>query len=79
VNLRPGVQVDFDTSYDVTERALTNLRAGVVYNVQCCGFTFDFNRFSFPGFREENTFRFGITLANVGSFGTSLGGSGRVY
>ncbi len=79
LNVGAGIQVSFDTSYDVTERALTNMRAGVVYNVQCCGLTFDFNRFNFAGFREENTFRFGITLANIGSFGTSLGGTGRVY
>jgi LPS-assembly protein len=74
-----GFQINLDTSYDVTQRELSFIRAGFVYNIQCCGFMFDFNRFNFAGFREENTFRFGITLANIGSFGTSLGGSGRVY
>ena len=79
LNVARGTQVNFDTSYDVTSRELTNVRAGVVYNIQCCGFMVEFNRFNFRGFREENIFRFGITLANLGSFGTSLGGSGRVY
>lgn len=79
LNVARGFQVNFDTSYDLTRSELTHLRTGVVYNIQCCGFVFDFNRFNFGGFREENTFRFGITLANIGSFGTSLGGSGRVY
>ncbi len=79
LNVARGTQVNFNTSYDVTSRELTNVRAGVVYNIQCCGFMVEFNRFNFRGFREENTIRFGITLANIGSFGTSLGGSGRVY
>jgi hypothetical protein len=47
--------------------------------VQCCGFQFDYNRYNFGGYRNENTFRFGITLANVGSFGTSLGGTSTDY
>ena len=36
---------------------------------------FDYNRYNFGDFRDENTFRFGITLANIRSFGTSLGGA----
>ena len=79
LNVARGTQVNLDTSYDVTSKELTNVRAGLVYNIQCCGFMVEFNRFNFRGFREENTIRFGITLANIGSFGTSLGGSGRVY
>ena len=72
-----GLQVNFDTAYDATNKVVNNLRAGAVYNVQCCGFMVSFNRFNFRGVRVENIFRFGITLANIGSFGTSLGGSGR--
>ena len=79
VNLTRGFQVSFDTSVDAVSKEILFLRAGAVYNIQCCGFMVDFNRFNFGGFREENTIRFGITLANIGSFGTSLGGSGRVY
>lgn len=79
-NLGAGFQAHADASYDWSLKILRNLRAGVVYNVQCCGFLFDYNRFNFGNFRDENTFRFGITLANVGSFGTSLGGpSGTAY
>ncbi|HSF19870.1 MAG TPA: putative LPS assembly protein LptD [Vicinamibacteria bacterium] len=74
VNLTPGLAVSFGSAYDYTNRALQHLRAGAVYNVQCCGFLVEYNRFNFGSLRDENTFRFGITLANVGSFGTSLGG-----
>jgi LPS-assembly protein len=79
VNVTRGLRANFDTSYDWSLKILRNLRAGVEYNVQCCGFLFDYNRYNFGDFRDENTFRFGITLANIGSFGTSLGGGASVY
>ncbi len=75
VNLRPGLRANLETSYDWSLKILRHMRAGIEYNVQCCGFLVDYNRYNFGGFREENTFRFGITLANIGSFGTSLGGT----
>ena len=79
LNVARGLQVNFDTAFDATNKVVNNVRAGAVYNVQCCGFMVSFNRFNFVGNRVENIFRFGITLANIGSFGTSLGGSGRRY
>jgi LPS-assembly protein len=79
VNVTSGLRANFDTSYDWSLRILRHLRAGFEYNVQCCGFLFDYNRYNFGSYRDENTFRFGITLANVGSFGTSLGGTSTDY
>jgi LPS-assembly protein len=79
VNLTPGLRANLETSYDWSLKILRHMRAGIEYNVQCCGFLFDYNRYNFGGFRNENTFRFGITLANVGSFGTSLGGTNTDY
>jgi LPS-assembly protein len=75
VNVTSALRANLETSYDWSLRILRHMRAGIEYNVQCCGFQFDFNRYNFGNFRDENTFRFGITLANVGSFGTSLGGT----
>jgi len=74
INITSSVQALFDTSYDYSNKQLQAMRAGVNYNVQCCGFQFEYNRWSFGNFRDENTFRFGISLANIGTFGTSLGG-----
>ncbi|HEY7818523.1 MAG TPA: LPS assembly protein LptD, partial [Vicinamibacteria bacterium] len=74
-NLTASLRTNFETSYDWSLKILRHMRAGIEYNVQCCGFLFDYNRYNFGGFRDENTFRFGITLANIGSFGTSLGGT----
>jgi hypothetical protein len=79
VNVTSGLRANLETSYDWSLRILRHMRAGFEYNVQCCGFQFDYNRYNFGGFRNENTFRFGITLANVGSFGTSLGGTSTDY
>ncbi len=79
VNLTPGLRANVETSYDWSLKILRHMRAGLEYNVQCCGFLFDYNRYNFGGYRDENTFRFGITLANVGSFGTSLGGTNTNY
>ncbi len=75
VNLTSGLRANLESSYDWSLKILRHMRAGIEYNVQCCGFLFDYNRYNFGGYRNENTFRFGITLANVGSFGTSLGGT----
>jgi hypothetical protein len=74
-----GLRANLETSYDWSLKILRHMRAGFEYNVQCCGFLFDYNRYNFGGYRNENTFRFGITLANVGSFGTSLGGTSTDY
>jgi len=79
VNVTSGLRANLETSYDWSLKILRHMRAGIEYNVQCCGFLFDFNRYNFGGYRNENTFRFGITLANVGSFGTSLGGTNTNY
>jgi hypothetical protein len=79
VNLTSSLRANVETSYDWSLGILRHLRAGFEYNVQCCGFLLDFNRYNFGDFRNENTFRFGITLANIGSFGTSLGGTNTDY
>lgn len=39
------------------------------YNWDCCGLTFEYRRFSFPTIRNENQFRFALTLANMATFG----------
>jgi hypothetical protein len=70
------IQTDFDIAYDLVRKEMTQIRAGVNYNVQCCGFLFEVSRFSYGLLRDENMFRFGVTLANIGTFGTFLGGRG---
>ncbi|MFB3815683.1 MAG: LPS-assembly protein LptD [Terriglobales bacterium] len=40
------------------------------YNWDCCGVTFEYRRFALGPVRNENQFRFALSLANVGTFGT---------
>lgn len=67
---------NFEINYDIERTQMTLIRAGVNYNIQCCGFLFEISRYHFGRYRDENLFRFAVTLANVGSFGTFLGGQG---
>jgi LPS-assembly protein len=44
------------------------------YNWDCCGFSFEYRRFTLGSttigsVRNENEFRFALTLANIGTFG----------
>jgi LPS-assembly protein len=43
--------------------------AQVSYNWDCCGVGMEYRRFALGNIRNENEFRFSLTLANVGSFG----------
>jgi LPS-assembly protein len=40
------------------------------YNFNCCGVTFELQRFALGLVRNENQYRFAFSLANVGTFGT---------
>lgn len=40
------------------------------YNWDCCGLSFEYRRFALGSVRNENQFRFALSLANVGTFGT---------
>lgn len=78
LNFGQRIQTSFEASYDLTRRNLQQSRAAFTYNIQCCGFLVEYARYNFGGFRDENVIRFGITLAHVGTFGSFLGGPGRV-
>lgn len=75
VRLGERIQTNFDIAYDIVRKDMTQIRAGVTYNVQCCGFIFEVSRYNYGIRPGENLFRFGVTLANIGTFGTFLGGS----
>jgi LPS-assembly protein len=79
VRLSDSIQTNIDVAYDLERKDMTQIRAGIDYNVQCCGFLFEFSRYSYGNLRDENMFRFGVTLANIGTFGTFLGGRGGQY
>jgi hypothetical protein len=78
LNLSRSVRLHLESAYDVEQDEVNLLRVGVNYDIQCCGFLAEFTRYDFGTVRDENLFRVGITLANIGSFGTSLGDLGTV-
>jgi LPS-assembly protein len=78
VRLGERIETRFETSYDLSERDLQHFRAGLTYSIQCCGFIFEYTRFNFGAFRNETIYRFGVILANFGTFGYTLGGSSRL-
>jgi hypothetical protein len=65
--------LDGGADYNLLEKNLVSTRARLRFGVQCCGFTVETIRYDFNT-RQEHQFRFSIELANIGSFGSFLGG-----
>ncbi len=65
-----GVTFGIDEHFNYLQYAA----AQVAYNWDCCGLSFEYRRFTLGSttigsVRNENQFRFALTLANVGTFG----------
>ena len=58
-----------NAGYDFGFHVLQYAAAQTAYNWDCCGFSFEYRRFSLGTVRNENQFRFAFTLANIGTFG----------
>lgn len=66
---RRGLNAAFTSIYDYRVGIMRYTVTQVTYNTDCCGFSVQYRRFSFPT-RNENQFRLSFTVANIGSFGT---------
>ena len=64
--------LDGSASYDLKNKILWQLTGRLRYQVQCCGFVVEYNRFNWNG-REEKQWRFNLELANIGCIGNFLG------
>jgi LPS-assembly protein len=65
-----GVTFGIDEHFNYLQYAA----AQIAYNWDCCGLSFEYRRFTLGSttigsVRNENQFRFALTLANVGAFG----------
>ena len=67
--VRKGFNVSAGLSYDVLTSTLLNQFVQVSYNGGCCGLSVEYGRFNLATVRSENQFRFGLVLANIGTFG----------
>jgi LPS-assembly protein len=65
-----GISSAVNIGWDANTRILQYGALQTTYNWDCCGITFEYRRFALANVRNENQFRFGLTLANVGTFGT---------
>jgi LPS-assembly protein len=67
--VRKGFNVSAGLSYDILTDTLLNQFVQVSYNGGCCGLSAEYGRFNLATVRSENQFRFGLILANIGTFG----------
>jgi len=66
---RRGFNVATTLGVDANQNFIQYSAFQTTYNWDCCGLTFEYRRFSFPTIRNENQFRFALTLANMATFG----------
>ncbi len=67
---RIGFNATAGLSYDFTQDAFQNQILEASYNGSCCGFGFEYRRFSFGAIRNENQYLVVFRIANLGSVGT---------
>lgn len=67
--MKPGWSAAFNNWYDYRTSTVVTSTSQVNYNTDCCGFSVQFRRIGLAN-RSENQFRFSLTIANIGAFGT---------
>ncbi|MFB3916992.1 MAG: LPS-assembly protein LptD [Terriglobales bacterium] len=65
-----GFNAGATVGYDANLNFLQYSAVQTSYNWDCCGVTFEYRRFALGSVRNENQFRFALTLTNVGTAGT---------
>lgn len=63
--LSAAANIGFDSTFNFLQYSV----AQASYNWDCCGVSFEYRRFALGAVRNENSFRFAFTLANIGTFG----------
>ncbi len=67
---RRGMNAAATIGYDYALGMLQYGGAQTTYNWDCCGVTFEYRRWALGSVRNENYYRFALSLANFGTFGT---------
>ncbi len=67
---RTGVNGAATIGYDYQLKALQYAGVQATYNWDCCGVTFEYHHFGLGTVRNENYYRFALSLTNFGTFGT---------
>ena len=66
---KQGLSMALSAGFDSTSGFLQYSSAQTSYNWDCCGLSFEYRRFALESVRNENSYRFAFTLANIGTFG----------
>jgi len=64
-----GLSAAVAAGVDSTFNFLQYSSAQTSYNWDCCGLSFEYRRFALGSVRNENSYRFSFSLANIGTFG----------
>ncbi len=64
-----GWNSGFDLYYDIRAGTMEFWDAQVTYNTDCCGFSFQYRRFSI-GTRDDSQYEGSFAISNIGTFGT---------
>ncbi len=67
---RRGWNLAWTSVYDYRRQSFLYSISQIAYNTDCCGFSLEYRRLAIGQARNDNQFRIGISIANVGSFGT---------
>ena len=65
-----GVNAAVNIGMDIHSGFLQYSAFQTSYNWDCCGISVEYRRFALGSVRNENQFRFALSLSNVGTFGT---------
>ncbi len=65
-----GVSIAGNIGFDSNFNFLQYANGQISYNWDCMGVTVEYRRLALGSVRNENVFRFALSLANIGTFGT---------
>ena len=65
-----GISSAANIGFDISTRYLQYGALQTSYNWDCCGVSFEYRRLALGSVRNENQYRFALSLTNIGTFGT---------
>ena len=66
---KPGLSLAGSANLDVEHGNVQYLSGQSGYNWNCCGLSIEYRKYELGSVRNEGTYKFSITLANIGSTG----------
>ena len=66
---KPGLSLAGNANLDLKLGSLQYLSAQTSYNWNCCGLSVEYRKYELGSVRNEGTYKFNFTLANIGTAG----------